>query len=224
MKIVKPNLGPEVIGLLQEKTLEVLTREGAPSDRRVRNILKECVEVAAGVAAPAGLYTSVSVLSNSEEGVWTSFGLIESPMFSRVVESCDKPKSLIFSVATIGHEFDRELKRERPLFHRLVMDAVGSELAEIVASMIEEDWVREFKKEGLDTSMRSSPGYCDWPLEGQKVLFGGLDAGAVGVELLPSFAMVPLKSISSVAVSSVRVPVRSACVFCSEERCRWRRI
>lgn len=41
-----------------------------------------------------------------------------------------------------------------------------------------------------------SPGYCGWPVEGQRALFEALRPGEAGITLGPSCLMEPLKSIS----------------------------
>lgn len=75
-----------------------------------------------------------------------------------------------------------------------------------------------------EPDMRVSPGYCDWALEGQGVIFEALDARPIGITLSSSFVMTPLKSLSSVAVVARRVPVLASCAFCGKENCEWRRL
>jgi len=80
------------------------------------------------------------------------------------------------------------------------------------------------KSAELESSMRISPGYCDWLLRGQTVVFNALNARSLGIELLPSFAMMPKKSVSSVAIAARRVFIQAICAFCGKTDCSWRRI
>lgn len=62
-------------------------------------------------------------------------------------------------------------------------------------------------KEKIDSSigiLRYSPGYCGWHLSGQKKIFEFLHPEHIGIELLDSFMMKPLKSISGVIVAGKR--------------------
>lgn len=224
VEAVRPRLDREAVGRLRQGALFVLGEEGATAGGELRRALDEYVELVAGIAAPAGVYTMLPLLETGREGVSTRAGLIASPMFARFVERCEDPGALAFAVVTIGEAVDSELARDRPLFDRLVLDAVGSVLVEIVADLVEDAWKGELVARGLESGMRVSPGYCDWPVEGQGVVFEALDAGSVGITLNSSFVMIPLKSLSSVAVVAKRVPDISACAFCGKDACAWRRI
>jgi hypothetical protein len=221
---VRPRLDLEALGRLRQEALFVLGDEGANAGGELRRALDEYVELVAGIAAPAGAYTRLPLLETGRDGVSTRAGLIASPMFARFVERCVDPRALTFAVVTIGEAFDSEFERDRPLFDRLVLDAVCSVLVEIVADLVEDAWKGELAARGLESGMRVSPGYCDWPVEGQGVVFEALDAGSVGITLNSSFVMTPLKSLSSVAVVAGRVPETSACAFCGKDGCAWRRI
>ncbi len=224
MQALRPRLDQEAIGLLRQGALFVLGDEGAAAAGELRRALDEYVELVAGIAAPAGVYITLPLLEIGRDGVSTRAGFIASPMFARFVERCVDPRALTFAVVTIGEAVDSELARDRPLFDRLVLDAVGSVLVEIVADLVEDAWKGELAARGLESGMRVSPGYCDWPVEGQGVVFEALDAGSVGITLSSSCVMIPLKSLSSVTIIAGRVPETSACAFCARAGCAWRRI
>ncbi|MEA3470706.1 MAG: hypothetical protein U9R24_03210, partial [Thermodesulfobacteriota bacterium] len=100
----------------------------------------------------------------------------------------------------------------------------GSECIEMAADMLEAEWKKEVESRGFAYSLRFSPGYCDWALEGQEVIFNALDAGRIGVRLAPYSVMIPGKSISAVALMAEEVPVVTPCVFCPKRDCPWRRM
>ena len=224
VEAVRPRLDREAVGRLRQGALLVLKDEGAAAAGELRRALDEYVELVAGIAGPAGVYTMLPLLGTGRDGLSTRAGLIASPMLARFVARCVDPRALAFAVVTIGEAIDRELARDRPLFDRLVLDAVSSVLVEIVADLVEDAWKGELAARGLESGMRVSPGYCDWPVEGQGVVFAALDAGSVGISLNSSFVMMPLKSLSLVAVVAGRVPETSACAFCGKDGCAWRRI
>lgn len=72
-----------------------------------------------------------------------------------------------------------------------------------------------------------SPGYCGWPVTGQRRLFAALDPVEIGVTLTDSCLMRPLKSVSGVLAAA---PVAlhdigqgfPCCASCSDPTCRAR--
>ena len=72
-----------------------------------------------------------------------------------------------------------------------------------------------------------SPGYCGWPVTGQRRLFAALDPADIGVTLTSSCLMRPLKSVSGVVVAAplaAHDPGRgfTCCATCATETCRAR--
>ena len=224
MKVVRPTLGQAERERLRAIAHSALVGEGPAALEDLEAALDEFIRIALDAADPVGAYTILPILETTGESVVTLAGPVSSPMFASLVESCEEPRSLVFSAVTIGPGFDRESAFPRPLFDRLVLDVVGSVLAEIAADLVETEWKSEPESRGFECGARISPGYCDWPLEGQQVIFNALDAGAIGINLNPSFVMFPIKSVSSVAVVATRVPVTSSCAFCGKDDCEWRRL
>mgnify|MGYP001046046136 CR=1 FL=1 len=72
------------------------------------------------------------------------------------------------------------------------------------------------------TALRYSPGYCGWDLTGQRALFGELEPERIGIRLLESCLMEPLKSISGVIVAGPAEihEFTDDYAFCSECRTR----
>jgi hypothetical protein len=224
MKIVKPFFGPSERELLEERLTEALMSTGGYIEEEIHQVMDESVRVLMKTANPAGTYTLVPLLGISRKGIMTKAGQIASPKFAHLAVSCEDARFIIFSVATLGAEFDSEISRDMPLFKKLILDTAGSVLAEMIAGQVEEEWRKELNAAGLESSMRISPGYCDWSLRGQAVVFNAIDTRSLGIELLPSFVMMPKKSISSVALAARRVSKQTPCSFCCITDCRWRRI
>lgn len=70
---------------------------------------------------------------------------------------------------------------------------------------------------------RFSPGYCDWGLEEQALIFKVLDASSIGVSLSPHFVMSPAKSVSAIAAVADEVPFPAPRAFCRRD-CPHRRL
>jgi hypothetical protein len=133
-----------------------------------------------------------------------------------------------FCVCTIGPALEERvtaLSQDGDMLAAVVLDAVGSAAAEAVARYANDRIDEEVATEGLRTSCRASPGYGDWDVAEQKVLFELVPAGRIGVTLTESCMMVPRKSISfavHVAEEPVRLRSESSCRNCGLEDCPYR--
>jgi Vitamin B12 dependent methionine synthase, activation domain len=224
VEIVWPALEDALLERLRTATLHALGEGDAGAGSEVYEAVEELADLAAAVASPAGIFEVAPLTGVLPGGLLTPHGLICSPKLARFAVRCEDPRSVVFAAVTLGKSFDEELARERPLFERLVLDAAGSVLTEMAADTVEAEWKRGLKDRGLEAGMRVSPGYCDWDLEGQGVIFDALDAQQIGITLSSSFVMTPSKSLSSVAVVAWRVPALAPCAFCGREDCAWRRL
>jgi hypothetical protein len=134
-------------------------------------------------------------------------------------------------LATAGHKIDRHisgLQSENPL-KALVADAVGSVAAEAAAIYVNERIEETFAREDRATTLRFSPGYCDWPLEYQEVIFQLVDASVLDMSINSSCYMLPHKSISGITGilpkgTYVAGQKRaSPCEYCGMQDCAVRR-
>lgn len=224
MKIVRPIIDSIAVERLRVQTLGVLSEGTGRASDETRRALDAGVDRAVECACPRGEYVSSSIVEILPGGVETADGFIASPMFARIAGRARGEVRTMFALATLGEALDEELRRARSLLETFVLDAVASELAEIVADMVEEAWKNEASLARREGSLRMSPGYCDWPLLGQDVIFTALDASEIGVRLTPSYLMVPSKSVSSAAVVASHVPLLAPCVTCRKAECPFRRM
>ena len=102
--------------------------------------------------------------------------------------------------ATIGGAIEARIKghfEQGRYLQAVILDAAGSVAVEAVCDLVE----RRCAGEG--PSARFSPGYCMWRLENQKALFALLHPDHMGVRLLPSMIMQPIKSVTGLVVRAV---------------------
>jgi len=131
-------------------------------------------------------------------------------------------------VVTVGEGVtilgEQAVKRGDPLA-AWVLDALGSWAAEAAADALIER-MRPHLREQEALTLRYSPGYCGMDIARQRALFQLVRADSVGVTLLPSLLMRPLKSISGIVGLAPKEAVanfRSPCDFCSQVGCHMRR-
>ena len=154
-------------------------------------------------------------------------------------------KKLYLFGATLGSRVDVALRRMA-----LTSVAEAGAGQAVAAALIEtycDDCCAELQKQlpkGKQLKWRFSPGYGDWPLEEQKILFPVLDcAHTIGLTLTESCMMAPVKSVTAVmAVMDVSETVtgdennvslqgncagtassnKNKCLHCSKADCEFR--
>ena len=129
--------------------------------------------------------------------------------------------ALLF-VGTAGWEFDRAkeaLKAEGDIVAEFIADSIGTVLAETTVAQMEKDYT------GSETiSMPYSPGYCNWNIREQQLLFSLFPERPCGIILSESSLMTPEKSVSgffALGETLQRQPYH--CQICKNTRCYKRR-
>jgi hypothetical protein len=131
-------------------------------------------------------------------------------------------------VVTAGVEISHLAKAataDGDAFTAWVRDAAGSWAAEAAADALMLR-IRRHLGEKQELTLRYSPGYCGMTIGNQQKLFRLVDAEAVGVTLMPSLLMHPLKSISGlVGLAPAEFVGRylSPCDRCPRTGCHMRR-
>ena len=106
--------------------------------------------------------------------------------------------------ATAGAEIAEAVRRDaniQMLKRGVVLDAVGSEMADAALDWIAAFYNRTLRREGKSLSRRRySAGYGDFSLSGQADIHRLLEMERWGVHITDSFMLVPEKSVTAVAV------------------------
>lgn len=149
-------------------------------------------------------------------------------ILAKVLEHC---KEMVFFIVTIGSAVENEaarLNNDGRLTESYILDRLGSLTAEYIVNTFCNNMKRHYKNKGFGTTLRFSPGYCDWQITEQKKLFLLLDTERVGVTLTESCLMHPRKSISGVfglfpLTNRGAIPPYNPCLHCRKTECNGRR-
>ena len=109
----------------------------------------------------------------------------------------------------------------------IILDAIGSTAVEGLADLVNYEIQKEVKKMSLQFSKRYSPGYCDWDLSDQKMIFELLPAHMIDVQLTDGYLMIPIKSISfaiNIAENIAQTRWENRCKYCEKIQCSYRMI
>lgn len=129
-------------------------------------------------------------------------------------------------ISTIGKEIEAESKKMQQvgdLFEGYTLDLIGSEAAEFVAESVHKKIKCGSLENGFNTSNRFSPGYCDWNVKEQYLLFNFFNDNNTKISLNDSALMNPIKSVSGLIGIGKDVVYQSYnCSKCTDEKCIYR--
>ena len=137
--------------------------------------------------------------------------------------------SLGMAVCTIGEGVEVEVSRlweARELPLAAMLDSVGSAAVESLAEYVNDALCAEGLAAGLRVTNRVSPGYGDWDVRDQVLVFRMCPGDAVGVRLNEACVMTPAKSITLVVGAGPEARVDhyfSQCARCWMAACTYRR-
>jgi hypothetical protein len=176
--------------------------------------VKELITQASMLGRPRALYR----VAQPEVGEGNVVRIDQASFFSRLLSSNLHGVRQVFPyIVTCGNELDAWAKSFNNSLDRFWADGIN-ELILNNAVLALEQWLK--KTFGIADIFRLSPGLSeDWPLEQQTVFFSLFQNSeiSVGVKLLPSFFMAPLKSVSGIAFFSTHG--REECDFCARTNC-----
>jgi len=195
----------------------------------ISSLIDDEIEEAYGFIQPSCSYQLMDIKRVRRPRVILENGItttITSEVLSWVLYPC---KQAVIFVATIGQSLEgrvAQLMEEGQILKPTILDAIGSEAAEKTACHLQER-VREFAAlSGAEITLRYSPGYCDWDIAQQSILFEAMDSAPNGVSLSEECLMVPLKSVSGIiglGWGEKRRLRLSPCWFCTKQDCKNRR-
>ncbi len=186
--------------------------------REVIDLVREYAMEAAQMSRPQGAFVSFPVTKVDKEGIYTEKGKILSRKLARVAADAEK---IAFGLVTAGELFDEQIEASDGLLNACIRDAVGTVLVEDGVSLLLEEIAVD---SGLKPSLPFSPGYCDWDLGGQQLLFSAFPPAPLGIRLLrDSLMMIPQKSVSFVTCLGAEMKTENPCRHCTRKKCYMRR-
>lgn len=106
-----------------------------------------------------------------------------------------------------------------------VFDVIGSVAADKVAARINQLIGEEACLTGLGISDSFSPGYCNWSVSEQQILFSLMPGGFCGITLSGSSLMDPVKSVSGITGIGPGLQQKGyQCNWCSDSHCIYGKI
>jgi len=191
---------------------------------RVKAQIQKAIREIRRRARPRAIYRVLPIKDVDGSVVLDGGTPLDSQRLADVLNPCGK--AAVFLV-TMGSDVDcliHESMENRP-HYGVVLDAAASVAAESAAQYVQDTIGTKLNGDEA-TTLRYSPGYCDWPLKEQKKLFKLLPYREIGVKLSEAALMSPRKSVSGViGICPAKLAKTSgnACVNCTRRNCPYRR-
>ncbi len=205
------NWSPENLQINVSKILEFLGYK--PGKMKVNPKINNCVD--------EELKYSMSLIE--PEGI---FKLLNENQLKNI-DICKDADKVAFAIVTIGDKLEnkvKELFQKGEATRAAILDAIGSLAVETTANLLSYEINEIAENQGYNTTKRFGPGYGNWAVEGQDIIFNNLDGAEkkLGVTLTSSKIMVPLKSVSFVVKlgKSAMEEINKGCDYCNlKEKC-----
>ena len=196
----------------------ILRAAGFPNSELTQRLIERLLPDGTALLAPKGAVRIYSAATLSE------------PERSGLPSLLLDADHLCYAIATAGEAIDeasRRLRSHGNLVDSMVMDAIAvAGLNRISRHLVNRihAWARQH---GGNSSRAFSPGsgLSPWDLSRQQDVFARAPGGLLGVRLLPTFLMVPTKSISFVIGLGTTIPHDTepfSCADCSRAQCAYR--
>jgi len=152
--------------------------------------------------------------------------ILESKVIARLLEQCHKVAMFLMTIGKHLEDTACRLAEDGLILQSAVLDAIGSNAAERMADSIQNEVKSVAAQQGLIISPRFSPGYCDWDIKQQQMIFRAVDGDPLGIQLTGTSLMVPRKSISGIigiGTPESNVTNYNPCKTCRKRNCSSRR-
>lgn len=197
---------------------------------KVDELYSNAIQIFIKSSNAKGIISDISIPEFKEVYLGEGLNEKETPM-EKIFRKADY---LALFAITIGDDISEkidELFKSNDFALGSMLDTVASEGTDNATDVLQNHFKHFLseREENLSSKgiLRYSPGYCGWHISGQKKIFEYLHPEDVGITLLDSYLMKPLKSISGVIVVGEREIHNFKdnypfCVQCNNHFCRER--
>lgn len=167
----------------------------------INRLLDEEMDRIQALIQPAGIYRLLQIKSRSSEKITFQNNpfVIESVQVARLLKESDP---VVLFMVTIGPALEHEVESlisKGEITRGVILDAIGSEMAESCANQLHWDILDKTAGEsGFRVTARFSPGYGDWPVTIQREIARTCGGSTIGIVVTESSMMIPRKSVSAV--------------------------
>ena len=194
----------------------------------IRDVVDEAVAEAHNLVEPKALYQEFPVVQLAA-GSLTLEGGIRFSIGKEIGSLWQGSKTLGIALYTIGERLEgrvSELTAAGKHTEALNLDIAGTVALGVVGFRVQYYACERLAKNNLETGPWLNPGYLDWPLTDQRLIFNLMPAASIDVRLNDQCMMIPKKSVTVCAGIGVgqRLDGFNRCMHCGVSKCPYRRL
>ncbi|HEY90632.1 MAG TPA: hypothetical protein G4O07_02240 [Dehalococcoidia bacterium] len=217
-----------VINIDEEKVLADIGYNGnCGPPARMRTLVHEYARNATQLINPAYTHVIRNIDFVVGRTVYIEGGsTFKSHVISGLLKNCEQVAVFALTIDSYLEEAASQLADDGLVVQARVLDAIGSNAVEQVAEHIHKMITATASIQGLVTSQRFSPGYCDWNIVQQEMLFRTMNGSSSFIKMTDRYLMIPQKSISGIMGIGTReddVANYNPCKTCERQGCAGRR-
>jgi len=199
-------------------------REPRPA---ILDVVSRATEEALSLARPKAVYQEFAVVQ-IQDGFLTLEDDIRLSIGEKISSLWKGSKSLAVALCTIGGELEErvtELSRAGEQIAALTLDIAGTVALGSVIDQVQRHVCRRAADRGIEMGPWLNPGYREWPLTDQRLIFRIMPAGSIGVNLNDQCMMIPKKSTTLCSGAGVTETQEhfNRCQHCGVAKCPYRR-
>ena len=151
--------------------------------------------------------------------------VLEGEFIANKLKGCSY---IVATISTIGIEIDKVIKDafdEDDYLKGMIIDNIGTTCLGYTNKVCWNSLVDSLKHTNIGITQRLSPGDTAWPVAQQKNIFDNFKEIGIGVQLLESSLMIPLKSTSAIFGFGEGIGITKLehiCSECSMQSCNYR--
>ena len=194
---------------------------------RMLSLIDEYIENAHQLIEPSHSYVIKNVDSvHDSVAIIDDSIVLKSEVIARLLERCCMVAVFLVTIGNHLEETAGRLAEDGLVLQASVLEAIGADAVERVVDYVQDMTKEMARADGLVISKRFSPGYCDWEVSQQKVIFQAVSGDSIGVHLTEQCLMIPRKSMSGIigiGPSEGNVENYDPCMTCDKYDCLGRR-
>jgi len=196
--------------------------------RAIRDTVEEAVAEAHNLAEPKALYQEFPVVQLTADSIILEGGICFS-IGKEIGSLWQGSKTLGIALYTIGERLEdrvTELLAKGEHSEALNLDIAGTVALGIVGFQVQYYACEQLAKHNTETGPWLNPGYLDWPLADQRLIFDLIPAASIRVKLNDHCMMIPKKSVTVCAGigAGQRRDSFNRCMHCGVAKCPYRKI
>ncbi len=210
----------------------ILSVHGYGSARKPRPVVVEMASSAAaeaeGLVRPRAIYRELPIARMRSESITLQNG-VQFSIGRRISELWEGSRALGIALYTLGPGLEERvtaLTQEGLQAQALSLDIAGTIALGLVGLQVQQMACQRLGERSEEAGPWLNPGYLDWPLTDQRLIFGILPADSIGVRLNDSCMMIPRKSVTicaGIGIKGSHTPF-NRCRHCGVAKCQFRRV